>query len=145
MDDFRSALLHCGLIDIGFHGNIFTWNNGQPRVAFVQERFPQSQIYHIQSSYLHHNQFLSIHRLSTRLHIKREYQRDSKRSRLPTLNVSTSSRKCGVGRDLQVAPCSNFLTKSEGVARPWLDGAGTWEIQKWNWRRRPKNLRRLQH
>jgi len=28
MMEFRSALLHCGLLDLGFQGNIFTWNNG---------------------------------------------------------------------------------------------------------------------
>ena len=42
MEDFRSALLHCGLIDLGFTGNIFTWRNGRTRSAFVQERLDQA-------------------------------------------------------------------------------------------------------
>lgn len=67
MDDFRCALLHCGLIDMGFLRNIFTWSNGRPVEAFVQEcldracatttwrdLFLQSQVYHIQASYSDH-------------------------------------------------------------------------------------------
>ena len=38
MEDFRTVLLHYGLIDIGFQGNIFTWRNGRHGDAFVQER-----------------------------------------------------------------------------------------------------------
>ena len=37
MKEFRKTLLHCGLIDLGFQGNIFTWRNGRPGEAFVQE------------------------------------------------------------------------------------------------------------
>lgn len=37
MEDFRSALLHCGLIDLGFTRNIFTWRNGRTWSAFAQE------------------------------------------------------------------------------------------------------------
>ena len=28
MQEFHSALLHCGLINLRFHGNVFTSNNG---------------------------------------------------------------------------------------------------------------------
>ena len=38
MDEFQGALLHCGLVDIGYQGNIFTWRNGRWGEAFVQER-----------------------------------------------------------------------------------------------------------
>jgi len=68
MMEFRVALLHCGLVDLGFQGNIFTWNNGHPRDAFVQEwldkacansewrsLFPHAKVIHIQSSYSDHN------------------------------------------------------------------------------------------
>lgn len=60
-------LLHCWLIDLGFHENIFTWNNGRGGDAFVQARldcacanvrwreiFPHSRVTHVQSSYLNH-------------------------------------------------------------------------------------------
>ena len=57
MQEFRSVLLHCGLIDLGFMGNQFTWNNGHESDAYVQQRldracasvewreiFPQAQL-----------------------------------------------------------------------------------------------------
>ena len=28
MQAFRAFLLHCGLVDLGFRGNMFTWNSG---------------------------------------------------------------------------------------------------------------------
>ena len=56
------------MVDLGFQGNIFTWNNGRPGDAFVQEwldracatsewseLFPHAKVTHIQSSYLNHN------------------------------------------------------------------------------------------
>ena len=68
MMEFRAALLHCGLVDLGFQGNIFTWNKGHLGDAFVQERldracansewqslFPHAEVFHIQSSYSNHN------------------------------------------------------------------------------------------
>ena len=36
MEEFRSTLLHCGLVDMGYKGNIFTWRNGRPGAVFVQ-------------------------------------------------------------------------------------------------------------
>ena len=67
MMEFRSILLHCGLVDMGFQGNIFTWNNGRPREEFVQERldracatlewrtmFPHTKVTHLQSTYSDH-------------------------------------------------------------------------------------------
>uniref|UniRef100_A0A7N2MWF0 Uncharacterized protein n=1 Tax=Quercus lobata TaxID=97700 RepID=A0A7N2MWF0_QUELO len=64
MQDFQATLLHCGLVDLGFQGNIFTWNNGRLGDAFVQERldracamvewkeiFPIARVTHLQSSY----------------------------------------------------------------------------------------------
>ena len=66
--EFRSVLLHCDLVDFGFQGNIFIWNNRRPGDAFVQERldracatskwselFPHAKVTHIQSSYSDHN------------------------------------------------------------------------------------------
>ena len=60
-------LLHCGLIDLGFMGNRFTWNNGHEGDAYVQQRldqacvtlewrgiFPQAQVCHLTTSYLDH-------------------------------------------------------------------------------------------
>ena len=42
MEAFRSTLLHCGLIDLGYRSNIFTWRNGRPGDAFVQERLDRA-------------------------------------------------------------------------------------------------------
>ena len=60
-------LLHCGLIDLGFSGNKYTWRNGRPGDAFVQERldracatvewrelFPHSKVTHLHAAYLDH-------------------------------------------------------------------------------------------
>ena len=42
MEAFWATLLHCGLEDIGFQGNIFTWNNGRHGNAFVQKRLDRA-------------------------------------------------------------------------------------------------------
>jgi len=64
MEAFCNTLLHCGLIDMGYWGNMFTLRNGRPWDAFVQERldracatldwrerFPQVVVNHLQVSY----------------------------------------------------------------------------------------------
>ena len=71
MQEFRSVLLHCGLIDLGFMGNRFTWNNGCEGDAYVQQRldqasatlewreiFPQGQVCHLTASYSNHKPLL---------------------------------------------------------------------------------------
>ena len=60
-------LLHCGLIDLSFSGNKYTWRNGRPGDAFVQERldracatvewrelFPHSKVTHLHAAYSDH-------------------------------------------------------------------------------------------
>lgn len=42
MQEFRIVLLHCGLIDLGFMGNRFSWNNGREGDAYVQLRLDQA-------------------------------------------------------------------------------------------------------
>uniref|UniRef100_A0A2N9GNM8 Reverse transcriptase domain-containing protein n=1 Tax=Fagus sylvatica TaxID=28930 RepID=A0A2N9GNM8_FAGSY len=42
MLEFRSALNSCQLIDIGYHGPIFTWDNGRHGAANVQERLDRA-------------------------------------------------------------------------------------------------------
>lgn len=67
MQNFRSTLLYCGLIDMGFTRNIFTWENEQEGEAFVHERldracaslewcqlFPHSRMTHLIASYSDH-------------------------------------------------------------------------------------------
>ena len=67
MIEFRSTLLYCGLVDLGFQGSIFTWNNGRLREEFVQEcldrvcatlewrtMFPHAKVTHLQSTYSDH-------------------------------------------------------------------------------------------
>ena len=64
MMEFHSTLLHCGLVDMGFQGNIFTWNDGRLGEEFVLEKacatlewramFPHAKIIHLQSTYSDH-------------------------------------------------------------------------------------------
>lgn len=42
MQAFRSALLHCNFIDLGYVGNNFTWNNGRHDDAYVQQRLDRA-------------------------------------------------------------------------------------------------------
>ena len=68
MEEFQSVLLHCGLIDLGYDGNRFTWRNGRGSDAYVQERldhacattewrdiFPNNKLYHLQVAYSDHD------------------------------------------------------------------------------------------
>lgn len=75
MQAFQTALLHCNLIDLGYVGNIFTWNHGRHDDAYVQQRldcacaiaewrelFPHCRVTHLQVSYSNHNPiFLTTH------------------------------------------------------------------------------------
>ena len=71
MEDFRQALLHCGLNNLGFIGNIFTWRNGRLGRAFVQERldracantewreiYPFARVHHLHAAYSDHEPIL---------------------------------------------------------------------------------------
>lgn len=42
MQEFCGTLLHYGLIDLGYHENIFTWNNGRVSDDFVQARLDRA-------------------------------------------------------------------------------------------------------
>lgn len=79
---FRSTLLHYGLIDVGFHGNIFIRNNARPGDAFIQERidracangawrelFLRGWVVHLSASYLNHISILLV------IHTDREVRR----------------------------------------------------------------------
>ncbi|XP_075675027.1 uncharacterized protein LOC142644263 [Castanea sativa] len=79
---FRSTLLHCGLIDVRFHENIFIRNNGRPGDAFIQERidrayangawrelFLRSWVVHLSASYSNHIPILLV------IHMAREMGR----------------------------------------------------------------------
>ena len=67
MQQFWAALLHCGLVDLGFKGNLVTWVNDRTKDDFVQERldkacatidwrdrFPQIQATHLEAPYSDH-------------------------------------------------------------------------------------------
>ena len=67
MQEFRSTLLHCGLIDLGYTRNISTWENGREGDDYVQERldrvcatlawrelFPYNRVSHFPVSYFDH-------------------------------------------------------------------------------------------
>lgn len=68
MEEFWSVLLYCGLVDLRFQGNSFTWRNGRHGDDFVQERldracatiewrelFPHSRVVNLQASYSDHD------------------------------------------------------------------------------------------
>ena len=42
MQQFWAALLHRGLVDLGFKGNLLTWTNGRTEDDFVQERLDRA-------------------------------------------------------------------------------------------------------
>ena len=85
MNNFCNTLLHCNLIDLGYSGNIFTWNNGRESDAFVQlrldracatmewkELFPQARVSHLQASYSNHVPILlTTHPLSHQSRVKK--------------------------------------------------------------------------
>lgn len=78
MVESQLALLYRGLVDLGYQDNIFTWNNGGPRDAFVQEQldrayatsewsalFPDAKVAIIQSTYSDHNPiFITLSQLN---------------------------------------------------------------------------------
>ena len=85
---FRNTLAHCDLIDMGFQGGKFTWNNGRPGVEFVQERidracanqvwrdlFPRSQVFHLSASYSDHIPIMLTIQASSEVKRKRNFPR----------------------------------------------------------------------
>ena len=71
MVEFRNTLLHYRLIDLGFNGYPYSWRNGWPSEALVEERldracetlgwsklFPTAKVIHLTVSYSDHNPFL---------------------------------------------------------------------------------------
>ena len=103
MQDFRASLLHCGLVDLGFQSNIFTWNNGRHGEEFVQERldqacatdgwreiFPYYRVTNIQASYSDHVLIL-ITTQNTNQH--------GRRKKLPRTAGAQSEIFCWGGRD----------------------------------------------
>ena len=68
MQEFRSTLLQCDLVDIGYQGYPYTWRNGRFGNAFVElrldqalvnlkwkERFPLAKVQQETTSYLDHD------------------------------------------------------------------------------------------
>ena len=69
MLNFREALLYCGLVDLGYQGNIFTWTNRRDDLVQEQldracatiewrDKFAQVQVTHLEASYSDHNPIL---------------------------------------------------------------------------------------
>ena len=93
MQDFQSALLHCGLVDLGFQGYRYTWRNGRHGVAFVEQRldrvcasedwrdrYPQSKVIHTLAAYSDHDPILLNTELTlTRPQCRRKLQRFEER------------------------------------------------------------------
>lgn len=42
MKHFRDLVNHCGLIDLGFNGPLFTWSNGRQGDANINERLDRA-------------------------------------------------------------------------------------------------------
>ena len=95
MNNFKSTLLHCGLIDLGFTGNMFTWNNGRGADDFVQLRldracaivewrslFPQVRVSHLQAYYSDHVSILLTTHLACHQVRPKKFPRDRKSTRL---------------------------------------------------------------
>lgn len=68
MQDFQSALLCCGLVDLGFQGYKYTWRNGKYGDAFIEQRldracasldwrelFLQAKVFHTSAFYSNHD------------------------------------------------------------------------------------------
>ena len=83
MQQFREALLYCGLVDLSYRGNIFTWTNGRDNL--VQERldracaiiewrdkFAQVQVTHLEASYSDHNPILVTTHIWPQLTLKKK-------------------------------------------------------------------------
>ena len=81
-----SVLLHCGLVDLGFRGNLFTWNNGREKDDYVQERLDRacattkwrdklshSHVTHLQAAYFDHIPIL----------ITTQSQRQTRKKKIP--------------------------------------------------------------
>ena len=71
MVEFQSALLFCGLMNLGYNGYRFTWRNGRAKEAFVEERLdracasakwseihPRAKVIHLTASYSDHETIL---------------------------------------------------------------------------------------
>ena len=71
LDNFRQALDECALMDLGFVGPKFTWNNGRAGEDHVRERidrgicnkewrdlFPMVRVHHLTSSVSDHRPLL---------------------------------------------------------------------------------------
>ncbi|KAL0001543.1 hypothetical protein SO802_015324 [Lithocarpus litseifolius] len=71
MEEFCQALLHCGLSNLVFIGNIFTWRNGRLGRAFVLERldracantewreiYPFTRVHDLHAAYFDHEPIL---------------------------------------------------------------------------------------
>nr|POE49593.1 hypothetical protein CFP56_05812 [Quercus suber] len=71
MVDFQSALLFCGLIDLGYSDYNFTWWNGRAEKAFMEGRLnracalvewsklhPRANVIHLTASYSDHDPIL---------------------------------------------------------------------------------------
>ena len=87
MNNFCNTLLHYDLVDLGYSGNIFTWNNSREGDAFVQlrldracatmewkELFRRAWVSHLQASYFDHVPILlTTHPLSQKNRFKKSH------------------------------------------------------------------------
>ena len=109
MEEFWSVLLQCGLVDLGFHGNIFIWRNERSGEAFVQERLdracatiewkallPCSKVTHLQASYSDHDPIMFTTNMDTQGTRKKKIPKRFEENWATHLNVRELFMKLGM-------------------------------------------------
>lgn len=85
MQAFQITLLHCGLMDLGHQGNIFTWRNGWVANDFVKEMlecacatlewselFPSAKVRHLSVTYSDHDSIALKIEITTPWQVRRK-------------------------------------------------------------------------
>ena len=146
MMEFWAALLHCGLVDLGFWGNIFTWNNGCLGDAFVQKRLDRDQngdlFFPMQRSFTSNLPilviiwYLSIYPCLTKYAGRKNYQEGLRKSGHSMKGVKRWFGLLGRPRMGLVALCFGCLRRLDDIGKTWLSGVAIqWGILKQKYKR----------
>ena len=143
---FKETLLHCELMDLRFHGYLFTWWNGRLSVAFVELRldracantvwqalFPTTKVFHQQVTYFDHDPMLRNTQSSSFGHDVSSFL-DLRKDRWLMKGVRKKSGKHGPSTCLMAALCLGCLRRLSFVKCSWLLGAErSFETQYISW------------
>lgn len=102
MEILRSVYIQCGLVDLGYRGNKFTWRNGRHGEAFAQERldraratiewrtlFPNNKVFHLQAYHSNYDPIMLTTNAEAQVaRRKKKYLRGLKRNGQCIWNVS---------------------------------------------------------